>query len=182
MPGARPGMTNGVIGAAIASNTPFAAPRVCRYIPPRDATGEQAMSVMEVLLPVFVQVILTLYVAYVLAYQRVTLLRSGELRGKEIALREPNFPEHTRKYENSYLNQFELPVLFYVLMILLLITRQADMIQMTLAWIFVVSRIAHAYEHLTSNNVRIRGPLFGIGLFVLSIMWGIFMVGVIRVY
>jgi len=30
--------------------------------------------------------------------------------------------------------------------------------------------------------VNIRGPLFGIGLFVLTIMWGLFMVGVIRVY
>ncbi len=140
------------------------------------------MSVMEVLLPVFVQVILTLYVGYVLAYKRVTLLRSGALRGKAIALREPSFPEHARKYENNYLNQFELPELFYVLMILLLVTRQADIIQMTLAWIFVASRVAHAWVHLTSNNVRVRGPLFGIGLLVLTIMWGIFMVGIVRVY
>ena len=140
------------------------------------------MSVMEVLLPVFMQVILTFVVAFSLAYRRVTLVRSGALRGKAIALREPNFPEHVLQYSNNYLNQFELPVLFYVLMILLLITRQADVIQMMLAWIFVVSRIAHAYVHLTSNRITLRGPLFGIGQFVLSIMWGIFMVGIIRVY
>lgn len=140
------------------------------------------MSVMQVLLPVFVQVILTFVVAYSLAYRRVTLFRSGALRGKKIALREPNFPEHVLQYSNNYLNQFELPVLFYVLMILLLITRQADFIQITLAWIFVASRIVHAYVHLTSNNVAQRGPLFGLGLAVLSIMWGIFMVGIIRVY
>jgi len=151
--------------------------------PPASAQqGSKQMSVMEVLLPVFVQVILTLYVAFVLAYYRISFARSGELRGKKIALREPNYPDHVRQYENSYLSQFELPVLFFVLMILLLITRQADIIQVTLAWIFVVSRIAHAYIHLTSNNVNIRGPLFGIGLFVLTIMWGLFMVGVIRVY
>jgi hypothetical protein len=140
------------------------------------------MSVMEVLLPVFVQVILTFYVAFVLAYQRVSAVRSGELRGKKIALREPNWPDRTRQYENNYLSQFELPVLFYVLMVLLLITRQADFIQMTLAWIFVVSRIAHAYVHLTSNRINLRGPIFGIGLFVLTIMWGLFMFSVIRVY
>jgi hypothetical protein len=140
------------------------------------------MSVMEVLLPVFVQVILTFYVAFVLAYHRVSAVRSGELRGKKIALREPNWPDRTRQYENNYLSQFELPVLFYVLMVLLLITRQADFIQMTLAWIFVVSRIAHGYVHLTSNRINLRGPLFGIGLFVLTIMWGLFMFSVIRVY
>ena len=140
------------------------------------------MSFMEVLLPVFVQVILTLIVAFVLAFKRVSALRTGEMRGKKIALREPNWPDHTRQYECNYMNQFELPVLFYVLMILLLITRKADFILMTLAWIFVVLRIAHAYVHVTSNNVNLRGPLFGMGLFVLAIMWGLFIVDMIRVY
>jgi hypothetical protein len=140
------------------------------------------MSFMEVLLPVFVQVILTLVVAFMLAYKRVSAIRSGEVRGKQIALREPNWPDRTRQIENNYLNQFELPVLFYVLMILLLITRKADYILITLAWIFVAMRIAHAYVHLTSNKIDLRGPLFGIGLFVLTIMWGLFIVDVIRVH
>jgi hypothetical protein len=140
------------------------------------------MSVMEVLLPVFVQVILTFVVAYMLAFHRVTLVRSGTLRGKNISLREPNWPDNVRQIENSYLNQFEMPVLFYVLMILLLITRQADLILMTLAWIFVALRIVHAYVHLTSNRVSLRGPLFILGVIVLTIMWGLFMISIIRVY
>lgn len=140
------------------------------------------MSFMEVLLPVFVQVILTLFVAFVLAYRRVSAIRAGELRGKKIALREPNWPDHTRQVENNYMNQFELPVLFYLLMILLLITRKADFVMMTLAWIFVATRIVHAYVHLTNNDVNLRGPFFGIGLFALTIMWGLFIVDVIRVH
>ena len=140
------------------------------------------MSVMEVLLPVFVQVILTFVVAYMLGYKRVTLVRSGELRGKKISLREPNWPDHARKVENNYLSQFELPVLFYVLMILLMITRQADFIQVTLAWIFVALRVVHAYIHLTSNRLTLRGPLFILGAIVLTIMWGLFMISIIRVY
>ena len=117
-----------------------------------------------------------------LAYQRVTVLKSGEVRGSKITLREPNWPDHATQYSNNYLSQFELPVLFYVLMILLLITRQADFILVTLAWIFVVTRIAHAWVHLTSNNLNLRGPLFSLGVLVLTIMWGMFMVGIIRVY
>ena len=54
------------------------------------------MSVMEVLLPVFVQVILTFVVAYMLAFRRVTLIRSGALRGKKVSLREPNWPDHVQ--------------------------------------------------------------------------------------
>ena len=140
------------------------------------------MSVMEVLLPVFVQVILTFFVVFVLALKRTSLIRAREVRMKDIALREPNWPDRARQYKNNYLSQFELPVLFYALMILLLVTRQADIIQITLAWIFVVMRVAHAYVHLTTNDVRARGPLFGIGLLVLAIMWGLFMVSIIRVY
>ncbi len=139
------------------------------------------MSLMEVLLPVFVQAILTFAVAYTLAYRRFVAVRGGEVRGK-IALREANWPDHARQAENNYLNQFELPVLFYVLMILLIITRQADFILVTLAWIFVALRIAHAYVHLTSNRVMLRGPFFIVGAVVLTVMWGLFMFSIIRVH
>ena len=139
------------------------------------------MSVMDVLLPVFAQVILTFVVAFTMGYRRYTAIRDGKLRGK-ISLREANWPDYTRQAEYNYLNQFELPVLFYVLMILLLITKQADIIQMTLAWIFVVTRIAHAFVHLTSNKVSLRGPIFFVGILVLMIMWGLFMFAIIRVY
>jgi hypothetical protein len=142
----------------------------------------RAMSVMEVLLPVFAQVILTFVVAYMLLFHRVNALKSGAVRPSKIALREPGWPDQARKLENNLLNQFEFPVLFYVLMILLLITRQADFIQITLAWIFVALRIVHAYVHVTSNRVQLRGPVFILGVIVLTIMWGIFMVGIIRVY
>jgi hypothetical protein len=79
----------------------------------------------------------------------------------------------------SFSNQFELPVLFYVLTILALVTKLADLIFVVLAWIFVLFRILHACVHVTSNNVRIRGPLFGVSAIVLMIMWAIFIVEVL---
>ena len=139
------------------------------------------MSVMEVLLPVFAQVLLTFVVFLTLAFRRFIAIRGGELRGK-ISLRESNWPDYARQAEYNYLNQFELPVLFYVLMILLLITKQADYLMMMLAWMFVALRVVHAVVHLTSNKLGQRGPIFIIGAFVLMIMWGLFMVSVIRVY
>ena len=48
-----------------------------------------------------------------------------------------------------------------------------------MAWIFVLSRLAHAYVHVTSNRVNIRGPVFGIGLLVLMLMWLIFIVRIL---
>jgi hypothetical protein len=136
------------------------------------------MSYQMILAPLFVQVLLTLVVAYVLAGHR---MRAG-LRGDmpdQVALREPNWPPHVRQVENNYLNQFELPVLFYVLTILAIITRHADLFFVLMAWVFVVLRIFHAYVHITSNVLQIRGPLYFAGLIVLTIMWVLFIVRIL---
>jgi hypothetical protein len=132
------------------------------------------MSVTAVLLPLFVQVLLTFALFFWMAYYRVSLVRSGAVRAQDVALREPNWPRHVRQVANAAHNQLELPLLFYVLTILAIITRHADLVFVTLSWIFVLSRLFHAYVHTTSNIVQRRGPLFGIGLLVLLIMWLIF--------
>ncbi len=48
-----------------------------------------------------------------------------------------------------------------------------------MAWIFVLVRIAHAYVHVTSNRLSVRGPVFGLALLVLMIMWLIFIVRIL---
>jgi hypothetical protein len=133
------------------------------------------MSYQMILAPLFVQVLLTLVVAYMLAGHRMRAAARGEVPAN-VALREPNWPPHVRQVENNYLNQFELPVLFYVLTILSILTRHADLFFVLMAWVFVVLRIFHAYVHLTSNILRIRGPLFVAGAIVLTIMWVVFIV------
>ena len=133
------------------------------------------MSFQMVLAPLFVQVVLTLIVAFMLSNQRIRVGLSGQMP-ENVALREPNWPPHVRQIENNYLNQFELPVLFYVLTILAMMTRHADLLFVLLAWVFVILRIFHAYVHLTSNVMKIRGPLFFAGLIVLTIMWVIFII------
>ncbi len=137
------------------------------------------MTVQAVLLPLFVQVLLTFGLGIYLAYWRGLDFRSGAVRPSQIALREPNWPTRTMQVANSYANQFELPVLFYVLTILVMITRKADLIFVVLAWIFVLARIVQAAIHITSNNVRQRGAAFGVSALVLLIMWIIFIVRIL---
>jgi hypothetical protein len=136
------------------------------------------MSIQFVLLPLFVQVILTFAVLYTLAGRRFSAVRGNELRGP-VALREPNWPERTRQAEYNYQNQFELPVLFYVLTILSIYTRHADLSFVLLSWVFVVLRVLHAGVHLTHNRLSQRGPLFIASAIVLTIMWIIFMVRIL---
>jgi hypothetical protein len=137
------------------------------------------MTLQEVLLPLFVEVILTFALFFWLATLRTRNLRSGIVRPGEIALREPNWPVPTRQVSYSFSNQLELPVLFYVLTILAYITHHAGTLFVILAWIFVLFRLLHAYVHVTSNNVSVRGPLFAASAVVLAIMWLIFMIQVL---
>jgi len=136
------------------------------------------MSVQMILLPLFVEVALTLVLMFLMAARRTAAFRSG-LRFDDIALREPNWPPRALQAAYAFSNQFELPVLFYVLTILSIITRHADLIFVLLAWVFVVLRIFQAFVHVTSNNVRYRGMYFIAGAIVLTIMWVIFMVRIL---
>jgi hypothetical protein len=137
------------------------------------------MSVQMILLPLFVEVILTLVLWSWMAMLRTRDFNSGAVQPDNIALREPNWPKRTTQLANAFANQFELPVLFYVLTILEYVTHLAGIVFVVLAWVFVISRLLHAYVHVTSNVVRLRGALYGVGAFVLIIMWVIYIVEVL---
>jgi hypothetical protein len=137
------------------------------------------MSIRFVLLPLFVEVLLTFGVMIGMMYLRTSTLRRGETRFENIALREPNWPVRATQFGYAFANQFELPVLFYVLTTLEIMTRHADLLFVILAWIFVVMRILQATVHVTSNNVRVRGAFYGVGALVLLIMWVIYIVRIV---
>lgn len=137
------------------------------------------MTVTDFLLPVFVLVGLTFALLLRTAFARVSDLRSGEVRADDIALGQPGWQKKTTQFGNAFKNQLELPVLFYVLIAFILITRVGDVLLLSLAWIFVVLRIIHAYVHTTSNIVLLRGRIYGGGLVVLLAMWVIFAVKIL---
>jgi hypothetical protein len=129
-----------------------------------------------ILAPLFVQVLLTFVIGFWMAGLRTGALARREINPRDIDLRQPNWPPRATQVGNSYQNQFELPVLFYVLTILGIITKHADFLFVVLAWMFVLSRVIHALIHVTGNDLRARGLWFGVGAVVLFIMWVIFVV------
>lgn len=132
------------------------------------------MSITAILLPVYVQVGLTFILLLWLGNSRVGRLRSGEVKVKDIALGERNWPSRLLQIQNAYHNQFELPVLFYVLVALALFTRKADMLFVVMSWMFVTSRLVHAAIHTTSNKLAWRFQAFVVGVLILAAMWVIF--------
>lgn len=132
-----------------------------------------------ILLPVFAQVALTFVLLFVMGRARVGSVQSGAVKVKDIALGQRAWPERAQQISNSFHNQFELPMLFYVLAALVLATRQLDVVLLGLAWLFVALRIAHAYVHTTSNHVPTRFNMFAAGFFVLAASWVYFAVKIV---
>jgi hypothetical protein len=129
------------------------------------------MSVQMVLLPVFVLIGLGFALLFGMAVARKRSLSAGEVKLRDIALRQPNWPERTTQVGNCFSNQFELPLLFYLLIALALPLRHADLVIVLLSWVFVVTRFAHAGIFVTSNDVRQRGLAWFAGALVLMAMW-----------
>jgi hypothetical protein len=124
-----------------------------------------------VLLPVFVLVGLTFALLLWMAGARRQALVDGEAKVRDVVLGQPNWPTRATQIGNSFSNQFELPVLFYILIALALPLRHADLVIVLLSWVFVVTRFAHAGIFVTSNDLKRRSLVWFAGVLVLFAMW-----------
>ena len=129
------------------------------------------MSIQSVLLPVFVLIGLTFALLLGMAGARRRALVSKETKIRDIALGQSNWPTRATQIGNCFKNQFELPVLFYVLIAIALPIRHADLVIVMLSWVFVVTRFAHAGIFVTSNDLRQRSLAWFAGVLVLFAMW-----------
>jgi len=130
------------------------------------------MTLQFVLAPLFVQVALTFALLIGMAMQRQRAFRDRKVRWQDAKRsRYTQWPERAAQFGDSFANQFEVPVLFYVLTILVVVTRQADLLFVLLSWMFVVLRAAQAYVHVTTNYVPRRGMTYAAGVLVLLLMW-----------
>ena len=137
------------------------------------------MSAAAILLPLFVQVALTFVLLFALGPRRFAALSRGDTKVGDIALGESNWPPPVMQVGNCFNNQFQLPVLFYVLVVLALFLHKADLLFVILSWVFVISRIVHAAIHTTSNDVGRRFAAYTVGAGALLIMWAVFAVRIL---
>ena len=134
------------------------------------------MGATQVLAPVFVQVALTLGLLLWMGKLRVADVRNGIVRPSDMALGQHVWPPQTTQITNAFRNQFELPVLFYLVSLLSLFTARSSLTLVVLAWLFVATRLLHALIHVTTNNVSRRFFLYLSGLLILILMWLVYFV------
>lgn len=120
--------------------------------------------------PMIAQTLLIFVVYVVVSNRRVGAVRRGDAKASDY--RVPTVePQASATAIRSLANQFELPVLFYVVCLSLYVTNGANYIAVALAWIFVLARVVHAFIHLTSNELRLRRPIFVIGFAIVVGLW-----------
>src|SRR3990170_9105655 len=108
------------------------------------------MSIQAILMPMLVQVGLTFVLLFWMGALRARALRLGQVDAHQVRLREPHWPPRVTQIANAFHNQLELPMLFYIVVLLALITETLDVVLLVLSWMFVLSRLVHAHVPVTS--------------------------------
>ena len=128
------------------------------------------MNFSSILSPVLIQITLTLLLFLILGVRKTIAIKSGGVDRQKTALDNSAWPKDVVKVSNNIANQFQTPILFYVLSILFYVTETVSVTVVILAWIYAVSRIAHAFVHIGSNFVPARFGIFVIGSVCLMAM------------
>ena len=137
------------------------------------------MSQASLLAPVLVQVAMTFILLFWMGRERYAAIARKEVDVDDVVYGDGKWPKKARQVAASFHNQLEIPPLFYLVSVIALVTEIGGPVFVALAWAFVISRIAHAAVHVTSNDVRLRGPAYIVGVFILMAMWAILAYGVL---
>lgn len=117
-----------------------------------------------ILLPLVLQIVLATETYLALALTRARALKAHAVDARASKLDDTVWPDRIRAINNNVKNQFEVPVMFYALVIILWQLGAAGPLAQTLAWLFVLSRIVHTLIHTGKNNVNLRFAAFAFGL------------------
>ena len=126
-----------------------------------------------ILLPVFVQVLLTSVVMVLMGRRRIQAAKNKEISMS--AFRTMNLTgasEQVIATSRNFDNQFQMPMLYLFSVVFTLQLGLADVAYVILGAFFVVLRIIHTVVHIGSNNVRLR---FNVFLFGCVVLWGIWL-------
>jgi hypothetical protein len=101
-------------------------------------------------------------------------LNPGQMTPLELARLSP--PSVSNPSDNLK-NLFEIPTLFYALILYLFVNQRVDGVYLIAAWVFVGFRVAHSIMHCTINIVVLRFWLYAISTTTLWLMVGRAVIG-----
>ena len=133
---------------------------------------EYRMKQALIIYPVFAVVLLTFIIGIWMLRLRIKAVKEEGLNPAYFLLnRGAKLPDGLAKVTQHYDNLFEMPVLFYVASLSILVTSNTDTVFIGLAWLFVGARYIHAFIHTTYNGLKHRRLAFLAGTSVIAVMW-----------
>lgn len=118
-----------------------------------------------IFVPVLCHFYLVIAVYLLLLKRKLKAVKAGKVDRKRAALNDKAWDDEcVLKTSNNLDNQFQAPLLFYMLCGVLYAVGGVNQATLMLAWFFVFSRYLHAYIHNTSNYVPYRMKSFTAGV------------------
>jgi hypothetical protein len=121
--------------------------------------------------PFFASIFLTFLVWVYMYVRRISFIISKKIRSQDLTV--PGTlaqisPANVSNPSDNFKNLFEIPVIFYALVLYLFLTKQVDAVYVNAAWVFVVFRGLHSAVHCTFNLIMLRFYLY---LFATLAVW-----------
>jgi hypothetical protein len=134
---------------------------------------EKTMKQAAIFVP-FVGIMLLTLVVWIYMYVRRIpfLMRSGLINQRQLTPGElaRQSPPAVANPSDNFKNLFELPVLFYAVVLYLYVTQQVDALYLAAAWVFFGFRVLHSVVHSTFNPIPLRFALYMLGSIALWLM------------
>lgn len=129
-----------------------------------------------VLAPVFAMVLLQLIVTILMISGRVGIIDKEKVKINKYPTRSDSAAlfAPVEKYANNFQNLLELPILFYVLTILMIVSNTVSPFFLICSWVFVGFRYIHSAIQCTINNVQWRFLAFLASNLALFLAWANF--------
>jgi hypothetical protein len=113
--------------------------------------------------PFFATILLTMVVWVYMYIRRIAFIKSQKINPQDLITSDvlaKITPPSVSNPSDNLKNLFEIPVLFYALVLYLFATKQIDPVYVNTAWIFVMFRVLHSAVHCTFNLVMLRFYLY----------------------
>lgn len=131
-------------------------------------------------LPALAMVALSFVVLGVMFSRRVAQMKRDRIHPQAVATSK----QAAERYSDvapadNFRNLFEMPVLFYLAVVVAAQTGQTGTTVLALAWVYVGLRVVHSAIHCGYNKVMHRFRAFALSVFVLLALWVVLGYGLI---
>ena len=119
--------------------------------------------------PMLAQIGWTFFLYAWLTWARQQAVKCGKIDYSGFLLSRDE-PLEVARITRNLANQFELPVVFYTVVAVLVALHAAGTIDVVAAWVFFAGRIVHSLVQTLTNDVVLRGKVFLISFMAAAVL------------